>query len=84
MLKNLTVSIVYGGTGKAARNWDCYEAIVNALRDLGNEETLLVQSGKPVAVFLTHKFAPRVLISTQCWCLIGQPGKISGNLRQRA
>ena len=55
--------IVYGGTGKAARNWDCYEAIVNALRDLGNEETLLVQSGKPVAVFPTHKFAPRVLIS---------------------
>ncbi len=54
--------IVYGGTGKAARNWNCYEAIVKALRKLGDEETLLVQFGKPVAVFPTHKFAPRVLI----------------------
>lgn len=55
--------IVYGGTGKAARNWDCYEAIVRSLRGLENDETLLVQSGKPVGVFKTHPDAPRVLIS---------------------
>ncbi len=55
--------IVYGGVGKAARNWDCYEAIVRSLRDLENDETLLVQSGKPVGVFRTHANAPRVLIS---------------------
>lgn len=55
--------IVYGGTGKAARNWECYHAIVKVLRELGDEETLLIQSGKPVAVFPTHKLAPRVLIS---------------------
>ena len=54
--------VVYGGTGKAARNWDCFAAIVAALRELGDEETLLVQSGKPVAVFRTHADAPRVLI----------------------
>ena len=55
--------IVYGGTGKAARNWECYEAIVRTLKALGNDETLLVQSGKPVGVFKTHPDAPRVLIS---------------------
>jgi urocanate hydratase len=55
--------IVYGGTGKAARNWDCYHAIVKTLRSLENDETLLVQSGKPVAVFRTHDHAPRVLIA---------------------
>jgi urocanate hydratase len=55
--------VVYGGTGKAARNWECFDAIVKALRGLGDEETLLVQSGKPVAVFRTHEMAPRVLIS---------------------
>ena len=55
--------IVYGGTGKAARNWDCYHAIVKALRELENDETLLVQSGKPVAVFKSHPDAPRVLIA---------------------
>jgi urocanate hydratase len=54
--------IVYGGTGKAARNWECYEAIVRSLRALENDETLLVQSGKPVGVFRTHSYAPRVLI----------------------
>ena len=54
---------VYGGTGKAARNWECYHAMVQALRALENDETLLVQSGKPVAVFKTHENAPRVLIS---------------------
>jgi urocanate hydratase len=55
--------VVYGGMGKAARNRDCYEAIVRELRSLGDEETLLVQSGKPVAVFETHPVAPRVLIA---------------------
>jgi urocanate hydratase len=55
--------IVYGGTGKAARNWDCYRAIVASLKTLGNDETLVVQSGKPVAVFPTHPEAPRVLIA---------------------
>ncbi|MCH2470481.1 MAG: urocanate hydratase [Gemmatimonadetes bacterium] len=55
--------IVYGGTGKAARNWEAFDAIVGALRDLENDETLLVQSGKPVGVFRTHEHAPRVLIA---------------------
>jgi urocanate hydratase len=55
--------IVYGGSGKAARNWECYEAIVASLRRLGSDETLLVQSGKPVAIFRTHEDAPRVLIA---------------------
>jgi urocanate hydratase len=55
--------IVYGGTGKAARNWECYDAIVATLRRLKNDETLLVQSGKPVGVFRTHENAPRVLIA---------------------
>jgi urocanate hydratase len=55
--------VVYGGTGKAARNWESFDAIVRSLRALENDETLLVQSGKPVAVFRTHEMAPRVLIS---------------------
>lgn len=55
--------IVYGGQGKAARNWECYRAIVKSLIALGNDETLLVQSGKPVAVFKTFEHAPRVLIA---------------------
>jgi urocanate hydratase len=55
--------IVYGGAGKAARNWECFEAIVRSLRSLENDETLLVQSGKPVGIFRTHAEAPRVLIA---------------------
>ena len=55
--------VVYGGIGKAARNWKAFEAIENTLRDLEADETMLVQSGKPVAVFKTHEEAPRVLIS---------------------
>jgi len=55
--------VVYGGIGKAARNWDAYDAIINALRILESDETLLVQSGKPVGVFRTHADAPRVLIA---------------------
>lgn len=55
--------VVYGGIGKAARNWECYEQIIASLKELENDETLLVQSGKPVAVFRTHENAPRVLIA---------------------
>ena len=55
--------IVYGGAGKAARNWDCYLKIVECLKNLENDETLLIQSGKPVGIFQTHAYAPRVLIS---------------------
>src|SRR5712664_3739661 len=55
--------IVYGGTGKAARNWTCFDAIVRTLRALENDETLLIQSGKPVGVFRTHAGSPRVLIA---------------------
>lgn len=55
--------VVYGGTGKAARNWEAFDAIVHSLKELENDETLLVQSGKPVAVFKSHMDAPRVLIA---------------------
>src|SRR6201993_3895805 len=55
--------VVYGGTGRAVRNWEAYHAIVRSLKDLANNETLLVQSGKPVGVFKTHDYAPRVLIA---------------------
>lgn len=55
--------VVYGGVGKAARNWDCYDAIVKSLTELEEDETLLIQSGKPVAVFPSHKDAPKVLIA---------------------
>ncbi|MEE6449826.1 urocanate hydratase [Gottfriedia acidiceleris] len=55
--------VVYGGIGKAARNWECFDAIVDSLKNLENDETLLVQSGKPVAIFKSHTDAPRVLIA---------------------
>src|SRR5213595_4242336 len=55
--------VVYGGTGRAARSWEAFDAIVRELRALGDDETLLVQSGKPVGVFRTHAWAPRVLIA---------------------
>lgn len=55
--------VVYGGIGKAARNWESYDAIVASLKDLENDETLLVQSGKPVGIFRTHEMAPRVLLA---------------------
>jgi len=55
--------VVYGGIGRAARNWQCYESIVECLRNLGDDETLLIQSGKPVGIFRTHADAPRVLIA---------------------
>ena len=55
--------VVYGGIGRAARNWECFDAIAGALRQLGDDESLLIQSGKPVGVFRTHADAPRVLIA---------------------
>ncbi len=55
--------IVYGGSGKAARNWEAFDAIINSLKNLENDETLLIQSGKPVGIFKTHENAPRVIIS---------------------
>ena len=62
--------IVYGGTGRAARSWEAFDAIVRSLRELENDETLLVQSGKPVGIFRTHDEAPRVLIANSN--LVGQ------------
>jgi len=61
--ENPDALVVYGGIGKAARNWECFEAIVQALRELQADESLLIQSGKPVGVFRTHPDAPRVLIA---------------------
>jgi urocanate hydratase len=61
--ENPDALVVYGGIGKAARNWECFEAILDSLKKLGEDETLLVQSGKPVGVFRTHVDAPRVLIA---------------------
>ncbi|MBI3652638.1 MAG: urocanate hydratase [Acidobacteria bacterium] len=62
--------IVYGGVGRAARNWQAFDAIVRSLRELANDETLLIQSGKPVGVFRTHEYAPRVLLANSN--LVGQ------------
>src|SRR4051794_850141 len=62
--------VVYGGTGRAARNWEAFDALVRCLRELGNDESLLVQSGKPVGKFKTHDEAPRVLIANSN--LVGQ------------
>ena len=61
--ENPDALVVYGGIGKAARNWKCFDAILESLRELGEDETLLIQSGKPVGVFRTHADAPRVLIA---------------------
>ena len=55
--------VVYGGIGRAARNWDCFDQILTSLKDLNEDETLLIQSGKPVGVFKTHADAPRVLLA---------------------
>src|SRR5438132_2993166 len=60
--KNPDELVVYGGTGRADRSWDALETIETSLKKLGEEDTLLVQSGKPVAIFKTHRMAPRVLI----------------------
>ena len=55
--------VVYGGIGRAARDWACYDAIIDSLKNLGDDETLLIQSGKPVGIFPTHADAPRVLLA---------------------
>src|SRR4249920_4176275 len=61
--ENPDALVVYGGSGRAARSWEAFDAIVRELRRLGDDETLLVQSGKPVGVLRTHEWAPRVLIA---------------------
>ena len=61
--ENPSELIVYGGSGKAARNWDSYNSIIDSLKNLENDQTLLIQSGKPVGIFPTHPNAPRVIIS---------------------
>src|SRR5579885_3554060 len=61
--ENPSELVVYGGTGRAARSWEAFDAIVRTLRTLGGDETLLVQSGKPVGVFTTHEWSPRVLLA---------------------
>lgn len=61
--ENPSELVVYGGSGKAARNWACFDAIVESLKTLENDQTLLIQSGKPVAVLPSHPDAPRVLLS---------------------
>ncbi len=75
--------VVYGGIGRAARTWDDFDRIVATLKTLNDDETLLVQSGKPVGVFRTHKDAPRVLIANSTSCHIGQLGIISMNWIRR-
>ena len=74
--------VVYGGTGKAARSWAAFDAIVRELRRLEDDETLLVQSGKPVGVFRTHEWAPRVLIANSN--LVRQVGQLGDVPRARA
>ena len=74
--------VVYGGIGKAARNWECYHAIVRSLENLDGDETLLVQSGKPVGVFPTHEMAPRVLIANSN--LVREVGELGALQRARA
>ena len=75
--------VVYGGSGKAARNWEAFHSIVAELKRLESDETLLIQSGKPVGVFRTHPGAPRVLISTRCWCRRRPTGMSSTASRPR-
>ncbi len=71
--------VVYGGTGRAARSWEAFDAIVRELRRLDDDETLLVQSGKPVAVFRTHEWAPRVLIANSNLVgALGHLGRLPG------
>jgi urocanate hydratase len=71
--------VVYGGIGKAARNWDCFEAILESLRKLKPDETLLVQSGKPVGIFKTHTGAPGSCWPIPIWFLNGPLGNTSTN-----
>ena len=75
--------VVYGGIGRAARDWDCFDRIVEVLKRLEGDETLLVQSGKPVGVFTTHPDAPRVLIANSNLVPPGQPGNIFNELDRK-
>ena len=75
--------VVYGGSGRAARSHDALRAIVRTLLRLGDDETLLVQSGKPVGVFRTHSGAPRVLIANSLLVPAGRPGTSSAGSRPR-
>ena len=69
--------VVYGGTGRAARSWDAFDAMARTLRTLKADETMLVQSGKPVGVFRTHEWAPRVLLAnSQPRARVGQLGRV--------
>ena len=74
--------VVYGGTGKAARDWPSYDALVRTLETLADDETMLVQSGRPVGVFRTHEWAPRVLIANSN--LVGRLGQLGGVPAARA
>jgi hypothetical protein len=76
--------VVYGGSGRAARDWDSFDRIVTTLRRLEADQTLLVQSGKPVGVFRTHLDAPRVLIANSNWCPTGRPWNTSTNWTEKA
>jgi len=67
--------VVYGGTGRAARDWRSFDALVRTLRTLKGDETMLVQSGRPVGVFSTHEWAPRVLIAIRISSAIGPRGR---------
>ena len=75
--------VVYGGIGKAARNWECYDKIVATLMELEDDETLLIQSGKPVGVFRTHTDAPRVLIANSNLVPPGRTGSTFANSTKR-
>ena len=74
--------VVYGGIGRAARNWQCFDRIVETLERLEQDQTLLVQSGKPVGVFRTHSFAPGSCWPTPCWSRSGPPGSSSASWRR--
>lgn len=76
--------VVYGGIGKAARSWEAYDVIVRTLKTLENDETLLIQSGKPVAVFRTHQDAPAFCWRIPIWFRHGQPGRASMSWTARA
>ena len=67
--------VVYGGTGRAARDWACFDAMVRTLTTLADDKTMLVQSGKPVGVWRTHEWAPRVLIANSNLVGTGLPGR---------
>ena len=69
--------VVYGGVGRAARSWEDFDRIVESLRALGDEETLLVQSGRPAGIFRTHPDAPGCSSPTRTWCRTGRPGSTS-------